>query len=122
MRWALAAALFAALSGTAGASPTAGLWGLVTRGPIAPVCRVGTPCTGPAVGVTLVFSRAGMVRGRAVTSATGRYRVTLSPGTYSIRLAKAALGRPGFMHEPLTARVVAGRYRRVDVSIDTGIR
>ena len=122
MRWVIPALALFVVSGPADATRTSGLWGVATRGPVAPVCRAGTPCTAPAVGVRLLFSRGGVVRGGAVTTALGRYRITLQPGVYSITLARTIAGRPGFLHEPLTVRVVAGRYRRADVSIDTGIR
>jgi hypothetical protein len=56
----------------------------------------------------------------ARTSATGWYRVALAPGRYAVRLpGKPALGR---IVKPQTARVLRGRYSRVDFSIDTGIR
>ena len=57
------------------------LWGSVSIGPITPVCRVGTPCSGPAKRATLTFSRLG----RVVTTKTdnaGRYRLTVSVGDH----------------------------------------
>jgi hypothetical protein len=97
--------LTAAATLSAGAAPGAtgsGLHGLVTRGPIRPVCMVDQPCDEPAANVQLVFLRNGVVVSRARTSATGRYRIALSPGRYAVRLR--------------------GRNTRVDFSIDTGIR
>lgn len=107
----------------AGAQTTglsSGLRGVVMRGPIAPVCVAEQPCTEPARNVTLLFSRNSRVVGRAVTDTAGRYRVRLPAGVYAVR-------RPGSMGigrgiEPNRARVYAGRFRRVDFSIDTGIR
>ena len=107
----------------AGAQTTAlssGLRGVVVRGPIAPVCVAEQPCTEPARNVTLLFSRNSRVVGRAVTDNAGRYRVRLPAGVYAVR-------RPGSMGiglgiEPNRARVYAGRFGRVDFSIDTGIR
>ena len=107
----------------AGAQTTglsSGLSGVVVRGPIAPVCVAEQPCTEPARNVTLLFSRNSRVVGRAVTDTAGRYRVRLPAGVYAVR-------RPGSMGigrgiEPNRARVYAGRFRRVDFSIDTGIR
>jgi hypothetical protein len=100
---------------------TSGLRGLVTRGPITPVCVAEQPCSEPAPGVTLVFSRNGRVVGRTVTNGYGRYRVKLPAGLYAVRRPGAAdsIGR-GL--EPDHARVRAGRFMRVDFSIDTGIR
>jgi hypothetical protein len=115
--------LVAALTVSAGAASGAtssGLHGLVTRGPIRPVCMVDQPCDEPAANVQLVFLRNGVVVSRVRTSATGRYRLALSPGRYAVRLpGKPGLGR---IVKPQTARVLRGRYTRVDFSIDTGIR
>jgi hypothetical protein len=116
--FALAAAVVASSAGAA--TSTSGLRGLVTRGPIAPVCVAGQPCSEPAKNVTLVFSRNGRVVRRARTNDQGRYRIALAPGLYAVRLVpKPAIGR-GL--EPLRVRVVRARFRRVDFSIDTGIR
>ena len=106
--------------GAASGSTGSGLHGLVTRGPITPVCSVDQPCDEPAANVQLVFVRNGVVVSRVRTSATGKYRLALSPGRYAVRLpGKPGLGR---IVKPQTARVLRGRYTRVDFSIDTGIR
>jgi hypothetical protein len=105
----------------AGAATTAsGLWGVVERGPITPVCMVGKPCSAPARNVTLVFLRSGRAIRRATTDGRGRYRVRLAPALYAVRLARPP--RVGRGVEPARARVRAGRFVRVDFSIDTGIR
>jgi hypothetical protein len=116
-------ALGLVLAGGAGARTTrtpSGLRGLVTRGPITPVCVAEQPCSEPAPNVTLLFSRNGRVVGRAVTNGLGRYRLRLPAGLYSVR-------RPGDVTvgrgiEPGHARVRAARFTRVDFAIDTGIR
>jgi hypothetical protein len=117
------ALLGAAVTLSAGAATGAtgsGLRGLVTRGPIMPVCMVDQPCDEPAANVRLIFLRNGAVVSRARTSATGWYRVALAPGRYAVRLpGKPALGR---IVKPQSVRVLRGRYSRVDFSIDTGIR
>ena len=81
---------------------------------------VDQPCDEPAANVQLVFLRNGVVVSRARTSATGGYRITLSPGRYAVRLP----GKPGIgrVVKPQTVRVLRGRNVRVDFSIDTGIR
>ena len=117
------ALLIAAVTVSVGAASGAtgsGLHGLVTRGPIMPVCRVDQPCDEPAANVQLLFVRNGVVVSRVRTNATGRYRLALSPGRYAVRLP----GKPGIgrIVKPQTARVLRGRYTRVDFSIDTGIR
>jgi hypothetical protein len=108
------------LAQTASATGTSGLRGLVTRGPITPICMVEQPCDEPAAGVKLAFLRAGQIVQTARTDENGKYRVVLRPGAYSVRVARtAAIGR-GLT--PRTVRVVRGRFLRVDFSIDTGIR
>jgi hypothetical protein len=119
-RWTLAPAAAAlVLCPSAGATAaTGGLHGLVTRGPTAPVCRVGVSCTAPAAHATLVFSLAGHEATRARTDAKGRYRVTLAPGSYAVRTPR----RFGLRIGPTRVVVRAGVMRRTDFAIDTGIR
>ena len=107
-------------AGAQATSSASGLRGTVTRSPITPVCVVGQPCAGPARQVTLLFWLGGRVAGRAVTDASGRYRIVLAPARYQVsRAQQPNLGR-GL--EPDHARVLPGRFARVDFSIDTGIR
>ena len=96
----------------------AGLFGSVERGPTMPVCRVDAPCEQPAANVTLVFTRNGAST-RIRTDTRGRYRITLAPGSYSVRTARRGLGS---LVQPSRVRVRAHLYRRVDLHIDTGIR
>ena len=93
-----------------------GLTGVVTRGPVTPVCRAGEPCSKPYPHATLVFSRAGATK-RAVTDAKGAYRIALAPGRYEVRVLRAQFG-----WKPTTAVVPRGRYARLNVFVDTGIR
>jgi len=96
-----------------------GLYGVVTRGPTAPVCRVGQPCSAPAAGVRVTFTRGS--RSFAVTTAhDGRYRIALPPGVYAVSAGpRLSIGR-GL--EPAIVRVQTARYAHVNFSIDTGIR
>jgi len=96
-----------------------GLHGVVTRGPTTPVCRVGTPCTEPAVGAVLVFSHDGTIAGRARAGTGGRYAVRLRPGLYAVRVSPPQ--RIGGL-KPAQVRVRSGPRARVDFQIDTGIR
>jgi hypothetical protein len=84
------------------------------RGPIMPVCRADKPCSGPAAGVKLEFVRGGLVRGRVTTARDGSFKVALPPGNYAVR-------GPVRM-KPVTALVLAARWTKIAVSIDTGIR
>jgi hypothetical protein len=94
------------------------LKGHVTRGPTAPVCRVGASCTAPARNVVLVFTRAG-ASATARTDGSGNYRISLRTGLWRVGLGSTG---PGSSIEPTDVRVAAGRTRTVDLSIDTGIR
>lgn len=113
----LAAILVCAPAGAA-VTPS-GLHGVVTRGPITPVCMTGQPCTAPAKHVTLVFVHNGRIVRRVTTDASGRYRVALAPASYAVTLARRqALTRL----DPVRVRVRAAHFLRLDFSIDTGIR
>jgi hypothetical protein len=94
------------------------LHGTVMRGPITPVCEVGTPCDGPAAHVTLLFSRGGKTV-KTSTNAAGRYRIRLTAGTYAVRTNQKPFGT---IPRPARVRVIAKRDRRLDFFIDTGIR
>ena len=96
-----------------------GLRGVVMRGPITPVCRVGVPCDEPAASVVLVFSQSGHVVARTTTGRYGGYRLTLRPGRYAVTTTRRSIG------SGLTPRIVVvpgGRIARVDFKLDTGIR
>jgi len=99
---------------------TGSLHGVVMRGPIAPVCRVGMPCNEPARGAVLVFSRNSRVAARVTVGLHGRYTVRLAAGTYLVRQPVAP--RVGFGIRPDRVRVVRGVSTRADFFIDTGIR
>ncbi len=104
-------------SASAWGGGSSGLRGTFTAGPIQPVCRKGQTCDGRAAHARLFFTRAGITTS-ALTNAQGVYRITLAPGWYSVRT------RYGISHlvRPARVLVVAGRYRVVDFSADTGIR
>jgi hypothetical protein len=113
------AALVAAPALALGAAPASGVRGVVKKGPIMPVCRVGVPCDAP-VKVTLLFSRGGRVVAQTRSDAKGRYRIALSPGSYDVR-TKERIGIRQ-LPSPHTVHVRAGHWDRIDFFIDTGIR
>jgi len=112
-----------ACTGAASASVTAsGLYGIVEKGPIRPVCQVGQPCDAPAQ-VTLLFSRTtatGTLLSPARSKATGAYRIGLTPGYYTVTTKE----RIGIRHNirPSRVHVRAGHWDRINFFIDTGIR
>ena len=93
-----------------------GLHGVVMRGPIMPVCMVDKPCSAPAVHVRVSFLRAGRAY-RTLTDTRGRYRISLAPGRYTVRVTGDRFGV-----KPTTAIVTAGRFTRQNLYVDTGIR
>jgi hypothetical protein len=108
----------AASPGTTGS----GLYGVVKKGPITPVCRAGVPCDGPAR-VTLTFSiarPAGGTFSSLRTSKKGQYRIALPPGIYEVSTYPVStVGRP---IKPHAVHVRAGHWDRINFFIDTGIR
>jgi Carboxypeptidase regulatory-like domain len=106
-------------AGSAGSGTASGLKGLVKRGPITPVCRIGVSCDAPAPGVKLVFTRSGKVVATATTNQKGWYRVTLRPGRYAVRTNRRGFERTT---SPSAATVPRDRFARRDFHIDTGIR
>jgi hypothetical protein len=106
------------------AQAASGLTGTVVISPSTPVCMVGRPCSAPAVGVTLVFERAGQAVVTTVTGTGGEYRVAVPPGTYTVRAPAASIGGGiqvvGGSGDQ--AVVPDGRYGRVDLILDVGIR
>ena len=98
------------------AQTATGLRGLVTKGPITPVCQVDVACDVPAAGVKLTFTR-GEYTKSVTTGDDGRYRVLLPAGVYAVRVVPARFG-----FAPRSATVLAGRVRIRNFSIDTGIR
>ena len=120
LRSALAAAL--AASAIAAAAPAAtlssGLYGVVHKGPITPVCRNDVPCDAPAQ-VTLLFMRGATVVARGRSAADGHYRIAIPPGYYAVKtLPRIGLGAM----RPLNVHVRAGHFDRLNFAIDTGIR
>ena len=95
------------------------LHGVVMRGPTTPVCQVGTPCSEPAVGAVLVFSRSGSVAARVRIGTGGRYAIRLRPGIYTVKLDVQPRIGSGLQPRTVTVPRLGGRR---DFAIDTGIR
>jgi hypothetical protein len=108
-----------------------GIEGIVTLGPLCPVQSDVLPCPDrPYQGATIVFYNAlvacpaltcGEVA-RTSTDSSGRYRVALPPGTYTVVPQPSGSGIFPRPPSPVTVSVVAGTYATVNFSYDTGIR
>jgi hypothetical protein len=120
MRVSVLFALVAACVAAAPASSTvgSGLHGLVKM-PIG-VCLEGGACNGGASDITIAFSTEGRAVKRVTSNETGRYRIMLRPGTYTV--TAPLIESPRVRVFPKTVRVVKGSIRRVDFFIDTGVR
>ena len=93
--------------------------GTVRLDPATPVCYVGEPCSKPAPGFRLAFSRGATVT-RVRTDDQGRYRVVVPPGTYRV----ASPGQKGIgsgLH-PKTITVPARKRVIRNFTYDAGIR
>ena len=93
---------------------------MVSRGPAAPVCTVGYPCSQPASGAHLLFERHRHVVARVTVAKDGSYSVRLRPGVY--RVAVQPEPKVGRGIEPRHVRVTRGPASEADFQIDTGIR
>ena len=118
MRRLLALAVLPVLCACGASQPSSGggggLEGTVSRGPITPTCKIGQPCSAPARGLTLSFSKAGSVVARVKTGDDGTYRVSLPAGRYFVLGVQPV--------RPQHVSVSSSGFRRVDFSIDTKIR
>jgi len=88
------------------------------RGPTSPICHDDV-CEAPAKGLVLRFRRDGRVTAQVKTDQSGRYLVKLRPGTYAV--TTPAL-RTGQRLTPQLVHVPRGRFRRVDLHLDTGVQ
>jgi hypothetical protein len=105
--------LLSSCGGTQPASGGSGLQGTVSRAPITPTCSKNEPCSAPARGTKLTFSKDGKVVARVVTDDDGSYRVSLPAGRYFVLGVQPV--RPQHVS-------VGSGFRRVNFSIDTKIR
>ena len=116
----IAVILASACAGTS-PSPTTGLTGTVTRGPITPVCRVDVPCDAP-FSASFTVQQNGRQVAQFRSDQNGQFTVLLQPGAYSVVPGTDA---PIISPERQTRSVTVadtGRLTVVQLSFDTGIR
>jgi hypothetical protein len=102
-------------------SPTTGLTGVVTRGPITPVCRVDVPCEAP-FSATFNVERAGSRVARFHSDESGQFTVFLEPGGYTVvPAADAPIISPASQAKSVTVGDT-GTLTAVRLMFDTGIR
>jgi hypothetical protein len=112
----------AACAGDAAGDGTSGIEGRVTIGPQCPVMLEGSPCPdAPYVAIVRVVQDGTEVAtGRSAQD--GSFRISVAPGRYvveGIPLEEGGMVVAGAQHHVV---VTAGRYTRVDLAFDSGIR
>jgi hypothetical protein len=96
-----------------------GLEGMVRRGPIQPVCRVGEPCDAPFSAAFQVWQQQHLVT-KFQSDSIGHYRVLLAPGAYTIVADSGAPIWPPRQAHDVTVGSVG--LTSLDLDFDTGIR
>jgi hypothetical protein len=92
---------------------------VITRAPARPgPTREDVPNSAPVVGATFEIANEKEVVSSFVTDEQGRFRVSLQPGHYSVRIKKGQMRRCG----PFEVEVVSGKMTTVEWRCDTGMR
>jgi hypothetical protein len=110
----------------AGSATTSGIRGRVTSSPTCPVERPPPdPACAPrgfAARLTIRRVSDNGVAARVATKADGSYSVRLKAGRYRVSARPASGRSPPSCPPPVTATVHSGRYTRVAIDCDSGIR
>jgi len=101
------------------ASKASGLRGTVYLR-TSPTCHVGTPCKQPAKQMWLKFWRNGRIVKSVRTNDNGKYRITLAAHRFRVTSLRTLTGNGQITPQLVTVR--RGRYRRVNFTLDIGIR
>lgn len=122
-RWLSFALWIILLSGCAPAQPVvsdSGVEGQVTIGPTCPVVRLDQPCPDRPYQATLTIQdQAGRRIAQVQSQSDGSYRLGLVPGNYILH-PETADRMTHAPDQPFT--VVKGKFTRVDIVYDSGIR
>jgi len=106
---------------TAGAC-NSGIQGTVTLGPTCPVERPGMTCYKPYAGTIDIFNESDRLVKTVHSSTDGKLRISLKPGTYTLKPQPRDPARPYPIGKPVTVTVKPGSYTTVNIEYDTGIR
>ena len=119
--WLIAGAVVMAGCASTGPSPTTGLTGVVTRGPITPVCRIDVPCDAP-FSAGFIVQRGGRQIATFRSDSMGQFTVFLAPGAYTVvPNADTPIISPASQAKPVTVGDT-GLLTVVRLTFDTGIR
>jgi hypothetical protein len=112
----------ALLSGCAGSTTSgsgeAGVQGVVRVGPGCPVEQAGNPCPDRPLAAELEFVQGSEVVATVRSGEDGRFRVALTPGSYTIRCGRSGL--PSL--RPVRVTVPPRAFASVTLTFDSGIR
>ena len=109
------------LAQTPAPSSGTGIEGVISAGPAyGGPARAGMPNSRPLPNTTFVVSGDMGAAAEFTTDETGRFRIALAPGRYSVSIKekKSAIGRYG----PFTVEVTGGQMTKVAWACDTGMR
>jgi hypothetical protein len=116
----LAGALACSTATPGGDETESGIEGLVTRGPIQPVCVVNVPCDEPFAALFHV-TQGSRELATFRSDAQGQFSIELPPGDYTITPdSTAPILFP--TQQAKTVRVEPNSKVRVELDFDTGIR
>jgi hypothetical protein len=110
---------FALFSAQTPSPSETGLEGVITISPTHPgPTREGIPNSGPLPGAVFVVENEKGVVTTFTTDDQGRFRVSLAPGHYTVRMKERQIRRCG----PFDVDVVEGKMTSVEWRCDTGMR
>ena len=122
MKWVILSLLVAGcLSQAADAQAQSGIEGVITLSPAhGGPARFGVPNSKPLANAEFVVRNGSGAVAEFATDTAGRFRVSLSPGDYTVSLKnkKPGIGRYG----PFDVRVAAGEMTKVEWNCDSGMR
>ena len=118
---AVVASLAAAGCSSATPTPITGLTGVVSRGPVTPVCRVDVPCDAP-FSATFTVQKSGRQVAQFRSDASGQFTVFLPPGDYIVMpAADAPILSPSAQAKSVSV-ADSGTLTTIRLMFDTGIR
>jgi hypothetical protein len=114
----------AATTATAARTPKSGIRGVAVAGPITPVERPGVKNTRPLAGavITVQPAEGGEEIARQAADAQGRFTIPLPAGHYRLVPLPPNPDQHLPLGRPMQVTVSEGRFVRVTVRYDTGIR
>lgn len=106
-----------------GTTDTTAISGLVLKGPIFPVARIGIPNTAPLAGATIAIANSsGSFNATVVSDSAGKFYIKVAADTYQLtpqQYSNSGLPRPG---ASVTSIVPANTTVYDTLNYDTGIR